>query len=126
MSILLRVEWSITYKQPAKCTTKSDDGDCQSNAIELFVSLVPHAQIESHSRSVSAFRHPQKYAGSEESSEILGDTREGAGATPHDSESRKPEPRRREFEDDATGKREQDITNVGGGQRREELVSGLL
>ena len=126
MSILLRVVQSITYKQPAKRATNTDGGDYQSEAIELFVSLVPHAQIEYNSRKVSALCDTQKHAGGEESGETLGDAREGADDTPSESDGRKPESWRRGLENDGARNQEYHTTNVGDSQCREELVSSLF
>lgn len=91
----------------------------------MFVSLVPHAQIEHHSREEPTFCRAQEEAGGEESGEILSEPREGADDTPQEGESRKPESRRREFEDDVTWDLEHDVTDEEDSQRGEVLTSGL-
>ena len=116
----------MTYKQPAERTTNTDGGDYQSDAIELFVSLVPHAQIERNSGKVSALCDTQKYAGGEESGEILGDARECADGTPHEGEGWKPESWRCDLENDGARNQEYCRTNVGDGQCRKELFSSLF
>jgi len=81
----------ITYEQPAECTRKGCSGEKEKDAIELFVPLVPHGQIEHESRDEPGFRHTQKEAGDKKSGETLSETCEGANGTPRESESRKPE-----------------------------------
>ena len=50
----------ITYEQPAKEAAKCDRGGHQSDAVNLFVPLVPHAQVENHSGEEPAPCHTQK------------------------------------------------------------------
>ena len=91
----------------------------------LFVSFVPHAQIERSSREEPGFCDAQEEAGDEESGETLGEAHEGANDTPGKGDSRKPESWRCELEDDVAWDLDQDVTNEVDGQCGEELVSGL-
>jgi len=91
----------------------------------LFISFVPHAQIERSSREEPGFRNTQEEAGDEESGEALGEAHEGANDAPGEGHGRKPESRGCEFEDDVTWDFDQDITNEVDGQCGEVLVSGL-
>ena len=115
-----------TRKQPTERATEVGDGDCQSHAIKSLVPLVPHTQIEHHSREKPAFCQAQKEAGGEEPTETLGETCEGADNTPSESECRKPESWRREPEDDIAWNLGKDSRNEAGRQHRKELVSGLF
>ena len=65
-----------------------------------FISLVPHAQVKHNPREESAFRDTQKEPRGEESRKVLDDAHEGADDTPCEGDGRKPEPRRRAFEND--------------------------
>jgi len=89
-----------TYERPTKRTGKGGSSEEQRDPIELFIPLVPHAQIEHDSGEEPGFRRTQKEAGDEESGKALSEIRQGANGTPHKGESRKPEPRSGEFEDD--------------------------
>jgi len=91
----------------------------------LFISLVPHAQIEYGPREESTFCRTQKEADDEQSGETLSETHEGANDAPHESNSRKPEPWSREFEDDVTRDIEQGIADKVDGQCGEVLIPGL-
>ena len=115
-----------TDEQPAKCTTKSDGRENHGKSVELFISPVPHTQIKHDSREVPAFCNAQKEASGEESTETLGKTREGTNDTPYESESRKPEPRRRELEGNVAWNIEHNVTDEVDGQCCKELVPGLL
>ena len=115
-----------TYKQPAKRTTETDGRDYQSNAVELFVPLVPHAQIEHESGEKPAFCHAQKEAGGEEPTETLSEACEGTDNTPRESECREPESWGRELEDDIAWDLEQDTRDGAGRQRQKKLVSALI
>lgn len=53
----------------------------------LFVTLVPHAQIERDTGNEPTFRDTEEEADGEESGEILGDAHEGAYDTPDQGES---------------------------------------
>jgi len=77
----------------------------------LFISLVPHAQIEHNSRGESTLCDTQKEADGEESGKILGKAHEGTNDTPCKGEGRKPKPWRRESEDDVRRDLEQDVTD---------------
>ena len=77
----------------------------------LFVSLVPHAQVERGSREEPAFCHTQEESDSQETGEILGEAHEGTNDTPHEGDSRKPEPRRCELENDVARDLKQDIAD---------------
>jgi len=91
----------------------------------LFISLVPHAQIERGSREEPTFCHAEKEANDEESGETLSKAHEGANYPPREGDSRKPEPRSSEFEDDVGRDLEQDVTDEVDGQCGEVLVPGL-
>jgi hypothetical protein len=91
----------------------------------LFVPLVPHTQIKYGSREEPGFRHAEKEADDEESGETLSEAHEGANDPPREGESRKPEPRSGEFEDDIGRDFEQDVADEVDGQCGEVLVSGL-
>ena len=90
----------------------------------LFISLVPHAQIEHDSRDESTFCDAQKEAGDKESGKTLSESHEGTNNTPCEGDGRKPEPRRCELEHEVTRDFEQDAADEEGGQCSEELVSG--
>ena len=90
----------------------------------LFISLVPHAEIEHDPGEEPAFCDAQKEAGDEESGERLSEPHESADDPPCEGDSRKPESRRCELEGDITRDLEQDATDVVDGQRGEVLVSG--
>lgn len=92
----------------------------------LFISLIPHAQIEHSSRKETAFRNTQKEAGDEQSGKILREAHEGAHNPPYEGKGGKPKPRRRAFENDVTGDLEQDIADKPDSQCREVLISGLF
>ena len=77
----------------------------------LFFSLVPHAKVERGSRKDPGFCDAQTEADDEQSGEALSETHEGANDTPDEGESRKPEPRSGEFEDDVGRDFEQYVTN---------------
>ena len=91
----------------------------------LFISLVPHAQIEYGSREEPTFCHTQKKAGDKESGETLSETHEGTNDAPREGDSRKPEPWSSESEDDVARDIEQGVTDKEDGQRSEVLVPGL-
>ena len=90
----------------------------------LFISFVPHAQIEHDSREESTFCDAQKEAGDKESGETLSESHEGTNDTPCEGDCRKPESRRCELEHEIARDFEQDAANEEDGQRGEELVSG--
>ena len=116
----------MTYKQPAECAGNNDSGEKQSDAIVLFVPLVPHAEIEHDSREEPTLRSAQEEARGEESAEALSETHEGADDTPHESDCRKPHPRGCKFEDEITRDIEQDVADKIDGQGGQVLVSGLI
>jgi len=91
----------------------------------LFVSLVPHAEVERGSRKDPGFCDAQKEADDEQSGEALSEAHEGANDAPDEGESWKPEPRSGEFEDDVRRDFEQDVTDEVDGQCGEVLVPGL-
>jgi len=90
-----------------------------------FVPLVPHAQIERGSREEPGFCHTQEETGDEESGETPGEAHEGANDTPREGDSREPESRSGESEDDIRWDFERDVTDEVDGQCGEVLVSGL-
>ena len=126
---MLCLQWNrnrnTTNEQPAKRATEGDGRENQGKPVELFVSAVPHTQVEHDSREVPAFCNTQDEAGGEEFTEILSKAREGTNDAPHESESWKPEPRRCKLEGDVAWNVEHNITNEVDGQRCEELVSGF-
>ena len=115
----------VTHKESAECTGKSSSGDQESDAVMLFISFVPHAQIERSSREEPGFCDAQEEAGDEESGETLGEAHKGTNDTPREGHGRKPKSRRCDFEDDVTWDLDQDVTNKVDGQCGEVLVSGL-
>ena len=94
---------------------KSSSGDQQSDTIMLFVSLVPHTEIECGSREEARFCHAEKEAYDEEPGKILSEAHKSANDTPREGESRKPELRSGEFEDDVTWDFKKDITDEADG-----------
>jgi len=115
-----------TCKYPAECTGESGSGEKESNAIVLFVSLVPHAHIKHDSREEPAFCDAEEETDGKESRKILGDAHEGANDAPCEGEGGKPKPRCGEFEDDVSWDLGQDVTDKIDGQRGEVLVPGLF
>ena len=99
MSVLSKTKLSVACEQPPECTGKGHSGEKQGDAIKLFVPFVPHAQIEHDPREEPGFRHAQEEASGEESGEVLSEAHKGANGTPDEGESRKPEPRSGEPED---------------------------
>ena len=91
----------------------------------LFISFVPHAEIEHGSGEESRFCDAEKEADDNESGETLSESHECANDPPRKDKSRKPELRRCKLEDDVAWDFEQDITDEENGQCGEELVSGL-
>ena len=91
----------------------------------LLISLVPHAQVEHGSREEPRFCHAQKEADGEESGEILSEAHECANDAPHEGESREPESRSGESEDDVTRDFEQGVANEVDGQCSKVLVPSL-
>ena len=92
----------------------------------LFVSLVPHAEVEHDSREQPALCNTQEEARGEETAEASSEAHEGAGDTPYKSDGRKPHPRGREFEDEITRDIEQGVTDKVDAQCGQVLVSGLV
>lgn len=116
----------IAYEYSTECAGKGGSGEEESDAIMLFVSLVPHAHIKHDSGKETTFRDAEEETDGKESTEVLGDTHEGANDTPYEGESWKPESRGGDFEDDVTRDLEQDVTNEVDGQRGEVLVPTLF
>ena len=115
----------VTHKESAECTSKGSRGDQKSDAVMLFISFVPHAQIEDGSREEPGFCDAQEEAGDEESREALGEAHESTNDTPCEGHGREPESRRCEFEGDVTWDLDQDVADEVDGQCGEVLVSGL-
>jgi hypothetical protein len=78
---------TIAYEYPTKPTGKSGSGEEQSDTVDLFVTLVPHAGIEDDSRDETAVYDANKEPDGEESREILGDAREDTNDAPGEGES---------------------------------------
>lgn len=116
----------VTYEKSTKCTSKGCGRKKQRDAIVLFVSLVPHTQIEHDPREEPTLRNAQKEPNGEESGKILGEAHQCANDAPYEGESGEPEPRRRPSENDIRRDLEQDITNKPDTQCCEILVSGLF
>ena len=91
----------------------------------LFVSLVPHAEIECGSREEAGFCHAEKEADDEEPGETLSEAHEGAHDTPCEGKSRKPESRSGEFEDEIRWDFKQEEADEEDGQCGEVLIPGL-
>ena len=117
---------SATYEKPAERTGNEGGREKQSDAILLFVSLVPHAEIEHDSREEPALCDAQEKAGDEETVKASSEAHEGTGDTPYKSDGRKPHPRGCEFEDEITRGIEQGVTDKVDAQRGQVLVSGLV
>jgi hypothetical protein len=79
---------TIAYEYPTKPTGKSGSGEEQSDTVDLFVTLVPHAGIVDDSGDESAVYDANKEPGGEESREVFGDSREDRNDTPGEDESR--------------------------------------
>ena len=60
----------------------------------MFVSLVPHTEIERGSREEFTFCHAEKEANDKESGETPSESHESANNTPREGECQKPELRR--------------------------------
>ena len=73
-----------TCENSTECTGKGGSGEEESDAIMLFVSLVPHAHIKHDAREETALCNAEKEADGEESREVLGDSHQGTNDTPRE------------------------------------------
>jgi len=71
--------------------------------------LIPHTQIENHTRKQSAFRDTKEEPRDDESGEVLRYAEEGGDDTPGEHEGWEPEARGGAFEDYVAGDFEEDL-----------------
>lgn len=82
---VLRIRRGKTYEYSTECTGKGGSREEESDAIMLFVSLVPHAHIEHDTREETTLCNAKEEANGEKSGEVLGDSHQGANDTPYES-----------------------------------------
>lgn len=96
----------------AKCTCQRSGREEECNTVVGLSALVPHGQIEHHSREETTLRHSQEESRRNQASEALRNTHESGNDTPQEHQGWQPELRGRALEDDVAGNFEEDLSTV--------------
>lgn len=90
----------------------------------LLIPLIPHGQIEHHTREQSTLSNPQRRPRGQIAGIVLDDTQEGGHDTPDQGEGGQPDARRGLFQHDVAGDFEDDVADEVEGEAGEVLISG--